>query len=221
MRPKRMRYHRRMPHSSDHAGHALQGPSLREAKMALRRQILAVRDALDPEVRAAAARAITRGLLALPTFPSARTVLLTVAFRTEWDTLPLVAAALSAGKVVAVPRVNPGSRMLELHRVTDPAAEIAPGFQGIPEPRPECAPVAAEAIDWVLVPGVAFDRAGRRLGYGGGYYDRLLPLLRPTVARVAGAYELQLVDRIPAAPHDLAVDVIVTESRTIAARQRE
>jgi 5-formyltetrahydrofolate cyclo-ligase len=216
-----MRYHRRMPLSSDHAGQALHGPSLREAKMSLRRQILALRDALEPEVRAAAARAITRGLLALPAFPAAHTVLLTVAFRTEWDTLPLVAAALSAGKVVAVPRVNPRSRMLELHRVTDPATEIAPGFRGVPEPHPGCTRVAAEAIDWVLVPGVAFDRSGRRLGYGGGYYDRLLPLLRPNAARVAGAYELQVVDRIPAAPHDLAVDVIVTESRTIAARLRE
>ena len=70
-----------------------------------------------------------------------------------------------------------------------------------------------DAIDWVLVPGVAFDRDGRRLGYGGGYYDRLLPLLSPRAARVAGAFDLQIVDRVPAAPHDVAVDAIVTEIR--------
>jgi 5-formyltetrahydrofolate cyclo-ligase len=70
----------------------------------------------------------------------------------------------------------------------------------------------------VLVPGVAFDPAGGRLGYGGGFYDRLLPLLAPGTARVAGAYDMQLVDRVPAAPHDLAVEVIVTETRTIAAQ---
>ena len=68
----------------------------------------------------------------------------------------------------------------------------------------------------MLVPGVAFDLAGRRLGYGGGYYDRLLPLLSPDAARVAGAFELQIVDRVPAAPHDVAVGTIVTESRTLA-----
>ena len=64
----------------------------------------------------------------------------------------------------------------------------------------------------MLVPGVAFDRTGRRLGYGGGYYDRLLPLLG-RATRVAGAFDLQLVDRVPCAPHDVCVDVIVTESQ--------
>jgi 5-formyltetrahydrofolate cyclo-ligase len=79
--------------------------------------------------------------------------------------------------------------------------------------------VAPAAIDWVLVPGVAFDAAGRRLGYGGGYYDRLLPQLSPGVARVAGTLEIQLVDRVPAGPHDLPVDTIVTERRTVALRR--
>jgi 5-formyltetrahydrofolate cyclo-ligase len=66
---------------------------------------------------------------------------------------------------------------------------------------------------------VAFDLAGRRLGYGAGYYDRLLPLLSPRAARVAGAFELQVVDRVPAAPHDVGVDTIVTELRTLALRR--
>ena len=72
----------------------------------------------------------------------------------------------------------------------------------------------------MLVPGVAFDLDGRRLGYGGGYYDRLLPLLSPRAARVAGAFELQIVDRVPAAPHDVAVDAIVTESARPARSRR-
>jgi len=67
----------------------------------------------------------------------------------------------------------------------------------------------------VLVPGVAFDFGGRRLGYGGGYYDRLSPLLSPQAARIAGAYELQIVERIPAAPHDLTVTAIATPSRLV------
>jgi len=95
--------------------------------------------------------------------------------------------------------------------------DIAAGYQGIPEPREQCPVVAPDALDWVLVPGVAFDLAGRRLGYGGGFYDRLLPLLGAAAARVAGAYDLQLVPRVPAAPHDLKVGTIVTETRTIAA----
>jgi 5-formyltetrahydrofolate cyclo-ligase len=75
--------------------------------------------------------------------------------------------------------------------------------------------VAPEAIDWVLVPGVAFDPQGGRLGYGGGYYDRLLPLLPSMTRRVAGAFELQVVERVPAAPHDLRVDAVITELREL------
>ena len=78
--------------------------------------------------------------------------------------------------------------------------------------------VAEEAIDWVLVPGVAFDLHGHRIGYGGGYYDRLLPLLRKDARRVAGAFELQIVEQVPSAPHDLAVDAIITERRTMEVR---
>lgn len=193
-----------------------QGAALREAKLALRRQLLARRDAMPPDVRSAASEAIVRGITDLPEFAAANAVLLTLAFRSEWNTLALVRAALAAGKTVAVPRVDVEARMLELHALSDPAREIVAGHMGIPEPLPESPRVSRDAIDFVLVPGVAFDLAGRRLGYGGGYYDRLIPLLSPRAARIAGAFELQLVDRVPAAPHDIAVDTIVTESRTLA-----
>jgi len=123
---------------------------------------------------------------------------------------------LAAGKTVVVPRVNTLARMLELYAVADLDRDVVPGHLGIPEPRPERPQVPRDAIEFVLVPGVAFDLAGRRLGYGGGYYDRLLPLLSPRAARVAGAFEIQLVDRVPAASHDVAVDAIITESRSVA-----
>jgi 5-formyltetrahydrofolate cyclo-ligase len=188
---------------------------LREAKIRLRQRVLELRDALPPDARAASGAAIAARVAALPSFAEARAVLLTIAFRSEWDTAPLVAAALAAGRTVAVPRVDPFARMLVLHAVSDIARDIVPGHQGIPEPRVQCRPIAPAVIDWVLVPGVAFDAAGRRLGYGGGYYDRLLPLLRRGTARVAGAFELQVVESVPSAPHDLRVDVVVTESRTL------
>ena len=105
--------------------------------------------------------------------------------------------------------------MLELHAIADPVRDIGTGYRDIPEPLPACPRISRDAIDFVLVPGVAFDRRGRRLGYGGGYYDRLLPLLSPRAARVVGAFDLQLVDQVPAAAHDIAVEAIVTESRTL------
>jgi 5-formyltetrahydrofolate cyclo-ligase len=92
--------------------------------------------------------------------------------------------------------------------------DAAPGYRGILEPGAHCALLDLASIDWVLVPGVAFDRAGRRLGYGGGYYDRLLPQLRPDAHRAAGAFELQLVERVPAAAHDVVMDALVTEKRS-------
>ena len=191
------------------------GAALRDAKLALRRQLLARRDALDPESRIAAGTAIVGKLIALPSFVIARSVLLTLPFRSEWDTLPLVRDALATGRTVVVPRVNALTRMLELFAIADPTCDVGGGHQGIPEPLPHCRALDPAAVDWVLVPGVAFDRDGRRLGYGGGYYDRLLPLLSPRAARIAGAFDLQIVDRVPAGPHDITVDAIVTPSEMI------
>jgi 5-formyltetrahydrofolate cyclo-ligase len=197
---------------------ALSGLSLHEAKRAMRGAIIAARDGLAAATRERAGRAIGERLRALPSFRAARCILATLPFRGEWDTRPVLAAALAAGKKVALPRVNDAARMLDLHTVADLAADTMPGYRAIPEPRPERPRLDPAAVDWVLVPGVAFDPEGKRLGYGGGYYDRLLALLRPETARVAGAFDLQVVPRVPAAPHDLAVDVVVTETRSLVIR---
>jgi len=209
-----------MPHSSD-APEPIrpQGAALREAKLALRQRTLAIRDALPPEAHRAASDAIAARVLTMPEFVKARAVLLTFPFRSEWDTLPVVRAALAAGKAAAVPRVDVKTRMLELHSVCEPERDMGPGHRGVPEPGLHCPRIDNAEIDFVLVPGVAFDAEGRRLGYGGGYYDRLLPLLGPHVVRVAGAFDLQIVDCVPAAPHDVAIDAVVTESRTLTVRR--
>ncbi len=190
------------------------------AKRAVRDRILRARDELPAADRLRAGAAITTAIAARADFTAARTILLSFSFRSEWDTRPLVAAALAAGKTVGAPRVDATTRMLELRQVADLDADLAPGYRGIAEPLPHCLPLALAAIDWVLVPGVAFDASGFRVGYGGGYYDRLLPLLRADARRISGAFELQLVDRVPAAPHDLTVDAIVTERRTLDMRPR-
>jgi 5-formyltetrahydrofolate cyclo-ligase len=195
---------------------ALSGPALREAKRALRERILAQRDALDEGARTDQSAAIAQRIAALASFQSAACVVLTLPFRSEWDTRPLLHHALARGAAVALPRVNQASRMIELHRVRDAQADVAPGYRGIPEPHATLPRVETADVEWILVPGVAFDLRGRRLGYGGGYYDRLLPLLPEDASRIAGALELQLVDSIPAAPHDLSVDAIATPSRLLA-----
>lgn len=195
------------------------GAALREAKRGVRERTLAARDALSADIRAAAGRAIAARIVALPSFAAARTLLLTLPFRTEWDSRLVAAQALAAGKTVVSPRVDPVARMLTLHRLADLVRDVAPGYRDIPEPLARCPTLAAAAIDWVLVPGVAFDAAGRRLGYGGGYYDRLLPLISSATPRIAGAFDAQLVDAVPSGPHDLVVDCIITETRVLDLRQ--
>src|SRR5712691_4225620 len=187
----------------------------REAKRSLRERILQARDALPAAIRIRYAEAIIATLRARDDFRSARTVLLSFAFRSEWETRPLFDAALALGKTPVVPRVNLATRMLDLYAIGDLERDVASGYRGIAEPLAHCQSVAPSAIDWVLVPGVAFDERGHRIGYGGGYYDRLLPTLRNDARRIAGAFELQMIDRVPAAPHDLQVDAIVTELRTL------
>jgi 5-formyltetrahydrofolate cyclo-ligase len=188
-----------------------------DAKRALRARVLSARDQMAAAARLEASRAIATALVARADFLAAPTLLLTLPFGSEWDAAPIFAVALGLNKVVVLPRVNLATRMLELCAVTDLERDVAPGYRGIREPLPRCKHVDPAAIDWVLAPGVAFDRNGKRLGYGGGFYDRLLPLLPTAALRVAGAFELQVVDDIPYAAHDLAVDAIVTEARTLSA----
>jgi 5-formyltetrahydrofolate cyclo-ligase len=194
----------------------LSGPALREAKRALRERILAARDALDRHTRTEDSAAIAAHVAGLASFRSAACIVLTLPFRSEWDTRALLHDALARGADVALPRVNEATRMIELHRVRDALADVATGYRGIPEPLASLPRVEPSDVDWILVPGVAFDLRGRRLGYGGGYYDRLLPLLPPRASRIAGAFELQLVESLPAAPHDLAVNAIATPTRVVA-----
>jgi 5-formyltetrahydrofolate cyclo-ligase len=189
---------------------------LRGSKRTLRARTLAARDGLAAQRHAEHSRAIAATIVARADFRAAKTLLLTLPLGSEWATAPLFDAAFGQGSTVALPRVDPSTRMLELCVVTDLGHDVAAGYRGIREPLPHCARIDPSKIDWVLVPGVAFDRDGNRLGYGGGFYDRLLPLLAPAVPRVAGAFELQLVERVPAAAHDLAINVIVTELRTLS-----
>lgn len=195
------------------------GAPLREAKQAMRLTIAAARDALDPAWRARASEALIEEIVSLATYARARRVLLSAPFRSEWDAAPLIGRALANGKEVALPRVHEASRMLDLCLVVDPASDIVAGHRGIPEPAEGCARVEAGSIEWVLVPGVAFDRTGARLGYGGGYYDRLLPLLSARAARVAGAFSMQIVDLVPSAPHDIRMDTVVTEEGIVLDRR--
>ena len=198
-------------------------PHPAEAKAALRREILARRDAVDPAERARRSVAALARVTSLDVFRRARAVLGYASFRTELDTRPFLAEVLRSGRMLALPRVDRAARRLTLHQVRDLAADLQPGTWGIPEPVPDrCRPIVPGEIDFVLVPGVVFDPAGGRLGHGGGYYDRLLgPWPPPVPPLVAAAFDLQVVPAVPVLSTDRRVDLVVTETRTHAPHRPE
>jgi len=171
-------------------------------KAALRSAMRARRRALgEAALREAEARAAA-ALIAHACWRSARTVGLHAATRGELPTDLLLAAALAAGKRVALPRQSPGGMEF---RLTSSPAELATGPHGIPEPSAQASAVAPADLDLVLAPGLAFDRLGNRLGQGGGDYDRLLAMLPAGTATVGWCHDFQLVERVPTEPHDRRV----------------
>jgi len=185
-------------------------------KKQLRQEILTRRDALCVDVRRTADARITARLVALGAFARARTVLAFMSIGSEFDTSALVAHVLSSGRSLVLPRVDRAAKRLRLHRVRDLGHDLAPGTWGIREPiEGQCAALDIAEVDFVVVPGVAFDSACRRLGYGGGFYDRLLEPRSGAACRAAAAYAMQLVEAVPVEAHDRTVDVVVTESDTI------
>lgn len=186
-----------------------------EAKRAAREYARAARCALDLDVCRAASRQLATNLSALPELAIATVVLAYKATPEEIDPAIAVEQLRSCGATIAFPRIEaPG--VLGLH-VVDSASELLPGPFGLTEPPPDSPRVDPADIDAVIVPGVAFDERCWRLGYGGGYYDRLLPLLRPDCARIGIAYDEQVLEAIPAEEHDVRVHAIVTPTRVIRA----
>jgi 5-formyltetrahydrofolate cyclo-ligase len=135
-------------------------------------------------------------------------------FGSELQTDEFLRHVQDQGKILLLPRVNRLRELLEVYWVQDPVKDLQVGTWGIREPRPDrCARVAPAVIDFVLVPGLAFDRRGGRLGYGGGFYDKLLAeRVSPCAWLVAGAFENQMVEKVPVDEHDMPMDVVVTEN---------
>jgi 5-formyltetrahydrofolate cyclo-ligase len=184
---------------------------LKQAKRALRREIVARRDAVPPEERAARSVGIVDRLLALPEVRGARTGMAFWSFGSEVETAPLIERWCAQGVRVALPRIAGDAIEAVAYRPGDPMRETRFGAM---EPS-EGDVVAPEEIDVVVVPGVAFDRAGRRVGYGGGFYDRYLPRTGPGALVVAVAFALQVVGEVPQGGADRGVDSIVTEDEVI------
>jgi len=182
----------------------------------LRRYILRLRDRQSIGEVQQKSEDITDEVLVLHEFVRARGIACYVSKDTEVDTRVLIRKALDRDKTVLIPVVKKGDVDLFFSEIKDLGKELSPGTFGILEPKPEFVrPVSLDAVDMVFVPGIAWDRDGYRLGWGRGYFDRVLQKLPPHVKSVGLAFNLQLINQVPRDQFDVPVDMVVTESRVI------
>ena len=178
-------------------------------KAQARQEIQRRLEGLSPEQRRDASARILSHLAELPEYADAQTVLLFVSMPDEVDTLPIIADALAAGKTVAVPKVDLLRKRMDAARLLD-LDDLIVGAYGISEPQGAVVVDPVE-IDFILVPARGFDRAGNRLGRGGGYYDRYMAHPDFHATRCGIAFAAQLLDDLPHTPRDLPVHLLVTE----------
>ncbi len=183
-------------------------------KAALRERLMAARSLLSPEERLRMANRVEEALFELDEVRAAATIALFSSFGSEIPTDGIATRVLREGRRLLLPLM--AANGIEM-AVVVPGAELVSTGSGPLEP-PNLDPVDPAEIDVVVVPGLAFDRRGGRLGYGGGHYDRYLAAMGPRAVRVGVAFSLQIVDRLPVEDVDRPVDVVVTDAGVIDAR---
>ena len=168
----------------------------------------------DPAWRASASETIARRALELPAVRMAREVALFASFGDEVGTHDLIRELIHTKGNIVLPRVLQAERRLAMHRVDAFPDGFAPSAYGVSEPDPRRHPtlIEPEQLDLIFVPALLFDRAGYRIGYGGGYYDRLLNCLTEKTMAIGLAFGMQVVNSLPRDPWDHPVHAILTEA---------
>lgn len=183
-------------------------------KQLLRRAYSRARDSLSAEEQKNKSELISDLFIETFGVQSTKCYFVYVDYRSEVQTTKIIDFIIQQGGIVCVPAVVPQRAKMVAVQIKSTAIDLAPGFKGILEPLPELCRhciVDAENIDVAVIPGIAFDKNGGRIGYGGGYYDRFLQTDAPQAMRVGLAYKLQMVPTIPMEPHDIFMDYIICE----------
>ncbi len=188
-----------------------------ETKKEIREKYRKIRKQIRPETRKFADVQIAERLFNYSMYQEAHFIYCYMSFKDEADTASIIDKSLRLGKQVALPRVS-GKRKMEFFLING-QKDLAAGFMGIREPAAHCLPAPSPAEDaLVLLPGLAFDRSGARLGYGGGFYDAYLAK-HAGCRKAALAYSVQIAPTIPTEPADVKTDVIITEKELIICSQ--
>lgn len=189
-------------------------------KKEIRKKILEIKNALSTEIIQEKSRRIFEELKKKDFYSNANNVMLYISFGSEVMTRPIIDDLLSRGKRVFIPVTVPATKALIVSELKDYEEDLQVGHFGVMEPKEEALrPVEPNILDLVIVPGVAFDQRGYRIGYGGGYYDRFLPRLPEKTTTVSLAFDMQLIDEVPISQYDIPVQYILTEESFIKCRK--
>ncbi len=176
----------------------------------LRNKLRSKLKTLAESARKKKSRIIIARLLRTRAFREAEHIFTYVALPEEVDTKPMIRRAIHLGKKIYIPRVEPASHRLAVYRIRGLKSGVRRGAYGILEPSGKSMPVDLSRLDLLIVPGLGFDRKGRRLGRGKGYFDRFLKKVPKTV-KIGLAFREQILPRIPAEAHDVTMDRVITD----------
>ena len=189
---------------------------VREKKQEIRNEISTFFNSLSSDMLEANTRIIENRLFEFANFLESKIVMLYVNAENEVATDNIIRRAYDFNKIVVLPAFVPAKSAMKLMKVDNPDKDLINGQRGILEPNPaKCKPVPLDCIDIAIVPGIAMDEKGGRIGSGDGYYDRIIPDLPLTTRKVGLVFEGQLIPQVPMESHDKHVDIIITEKRVI------
>ena len=185
-------------------------------KAELRKKILSLRNGLNTEEAENKSKTIMDRLTSLDAYKNSKVVFVYMSFKNEVNTHGLIERMLSEGKRVVIPYTDIKSTEIIPSEIKSLKDDMVLNSFGYYEPLLEkVRQVRTEELDLIIAPGVVFDEDLNRIGFGKGYYDRILGRKRKDAAIIAVAYEFQVVDCVPTEPHDVKMDMIITEERTI------
>lgn len=186
---------------------------MKDEKASLRKKVIAQLKALGRNEKLMVEEKLMKELFRSRLWANANTIGITISMDFEWDTRPIISAAWDSGKKIVVPKCQPGNREMDFYEIGSFGHLEVSAF-GLEEPRTEyCKHKAKEDIDLMIVPGVAFDRRGYRIGFGGGYYDRYLADFQGASLSLCSSF--QLYDELPEDLYDVPVDRLIVQEATL------
>jgi 5-formyltetrahydrofolate cyclo-ligase len=189
---------------------------IQKSKAEIRKEMAVMIDRFSEDELAEKTREIEDRLFDFANFLEAKIALLYINNENEVISRDIIQRTFDYNKIVVLPLVNTNANELKLYKIDHPVKDLKPGPDGYLQPDAEkCRVVPIECIDIAIIPGIAFDEKGGRIGPGDGYYDRLIPNLPITTRKVALALDSQVISQVPSESHDKQVDIIITEKRII------